>query len=65
MAAKKDIVEQLRRAILDSGETEYAIAKATGVSQSVLNRFVKDERGISLKTAARLCSYLRLSLASK
>jgi plasmid maintenance system antidote protein VapI len=58
----KSIAEQLRKAIADSGETEYAIAKGSGVSQSVVNRFVHGERGISLDTAARLCAYLKLSL---
>jgi plasmid maintenance system antidote protein VapI len=62
MATKKNIIDQLRRAMRDSGETEYAIAKATGVSQSVVNRFVSEERGISLATAAKLCSYLELEL---
>ena len=31
-------------------------------SQSVVNRFVHGERGISLETAAKLCSYLKLNL---
>ena len=59
----QSIVDQLRQAIADSGETEYAIAKGSGVSQSVVNRFVHCERGISLDTAARLCSYLELKLS--
>jgi plasmid maintenance system antidote protein VapI len=41
---------------------QYAIAQATGVSQSVLNRFINGERGISLETAAKLCQYLDLDL---
>jgi plasmid maintenance system antidote protein VapI len=32
------------------------------LSQSIVNRFVNGERGISLDTAARLCAYLGLSL---
>lgn len=58
------IVEQLRHAIANCGESEYAIAKATGISQSVLNRFVSGKRGISLETAATLCLYLNLRLHS-
>lgn len=58
----KSIVDQLRRAIKDSGQTEYAIAKESGVSQSIVNRFVSGERGISLETAAKLCAYLKLDL---
>ena len=49
------IVDQLRQAIADSRETEYMIAKMSGVSQSVVNRFVHGERGIGLETAAKLC----------
>ena len=55
------IVEQLRHAIKHSGETQYAIAKGADVSQSVLNRFVNGERGISLETAAKLCQHLGLA----
>ena len=62
---KKSIVEQLRQAIADSGQTEYAIAKGSGVSQSVVNRFVHGERGISLETASRLCAYLGLDLTHR
>ncbi len=62
---KRSIVEQLRQAIANSGQTEYAIAKGSGVSQSVVNRFVNGERGISLETAAKLCSYLDLDLVPR
>lgn len=58
----KSIVDQLQRAIRASGETEYAIAKGSGVSQSIINRFVSGERGISLETAAKLAAYLKLDL---
>lgn len=58
----KTIVDQLRKAIADSDETEYAIAKGSGVSQSVVNRFVHGERSISVETAAKLCAYLKLNL---
>lgn len=59
---KKTIVDQLRKAIVNSDETEYAIAKGSGVSQSVVNRFVHSERSISIDTAAKLCTYLKLDL---
>ncbi len=61
----RSIVEQLQQAIKRSGETQYAIAQATGISQSVLNRFINGERGISLETAAKLCQYLDLDLAPR
>jgi plasmid maintenance system antidote protein VapI len=62
MMPKKTIVDQLRKAIADSGETEYAIAKGSGVSQSVVNRFGHGQRSISIDTAAKLCAYLKLDL---
>lgn len=62
MPPKHNIIDELRRAIRDSGESEYAIGRATGVSQSILSRFVNGERGISLETAAKLASYLELEL---
>jgi transcriptional regulator with XRE-family HTH domain len=58
----KSIVDQLQRAIRASGQTEYAIAKGSGVSQSIINRFVSGERGISLETAAKIAAYLKLDL---
>src|SRR4051812_31931303 len=48
---KQNLVEQLRHAIQHCGETEYAIAKGSGVSQSVVNRFVNGERSIGTETA--------------
>lgn len=59
---KKTIADQLRRAIANCGETEYAVAKGAGVSQSVVNRFVQGQRSISIDTAAKLCLYLKLDL---
>jgi hypothetical protein len=34
-------------------------------SQSVVNRFVSGERGISLETASKLCEYLNVELVSR
>lgn len=65
VAKRSSIVEQLRKAMRDSGQTEYAIAKGSGVSQSVVNRFATGERGISLDTAAKLCDYLDLDLRTR
>jgi len=37
---KTDLAEQLREAILKSGRTSYAVAKSTGIAESVLARFL-------------------------
>jgi len=57
------LVDELREAIFHCGETEYRVAKESGVAQPILNRFLRGERGISLETAAKVCKYLRLHLA--
>ena len=63
MARKvSNIEEQLRQAVADSGQTIYAVAKGSGANYSVLLRFMAQERGISLRTAARLTAYLKLEL---
>ena len=63
MRSHPNIVDELREAILNSGQTEYRVAKESGVTQPIVNRFLRGERGISLETAAKLCKYLGLHLA--
>jgi hypothetical protein len=54
----------LRTALEKSGQTRYAISKATGIPQSVLSRFAKGQplRGENLDM---LCDYLELTLTTK
>ena len=54
-SSPRGLVDELREAILNCGQTEYRVAKESGVSQPVLNRFLRGERGISLETAAKFC----------
>lgn len=56
------ISTQLQEAILEAGESVYAVAKGSGVPQSVLSRFVNGERGLSLESVDRLADYLELEL---
>lgn len=60
--AAPTLAEAIREAIRSSGQTVYAVAKAAGVSQPVLHRFVAGERGLTLDTADKLCRYLGLRL---
>jgi plasmid maintenance system antidote protein VapI len=57
------IDEQLRRALAERPESARAIARACGVPQPMITRFLNGSRGLSLVTAARLCDYLGLELA--
>jgi transcriptional regulator with XRE-family HTH domain len=64
-AAKRTFADVIRRAVEDSGRTAYAIALESGVSQAVLSRFLRGERGINLDTAEKLCRALGLELRLK
>ena len=62
-SSSRGLVDELREAILNCGQTEYRVAKESGVAQPILNRFLHGERGVSLETAAKVCKYLGLHLA--
>jgi DNA-binding Xre family transcriptional regulator len=56
------IADQLRQAIKRARpQTRYAIAKAAGIDQSVLTRFMQGD-DIRLSTAGKLCKHLGLRL---
>ena len=50
---------------IDNGVSRYAISKATGVSESILLRWLSKERGISVETQDKLADYLGLELRPK
>jgi transcriptional regulator with XRE-family HTH domain len=54
--------DQLRQAIDGCGLTRYAIAKATGIAESTLSRFMSGERGLPMKTLDRLAECLGLEI---
>ena len=64
MARKRrvPVSEQLRQAILDSGESYCRIAHGCGVNDGQLSRFMRGERGLTTATLDRLCAYLGLEL---
>lgn len=62
MATTRLISDDLRRAIESSGLTRYRIAKDTGLSQSLLSRFVSGERGLSLEAIDKIGTLLGLRL---
>ncbi|MDA1052112.1 MAG: helix-turn-helix transcriptional regulator [Planctomycetota bacterium] len=57
--------ETLKRAIRDSDQSEYQIAKSSGVSQIVISRFLSGERDIRMATADRLAIALGLKLGAE
>ncbi len=57
--------ESLRKAVLTSKKSRYAVALGSGVDHAVLRRFMKGERDIKLTTAEHLAEFLELELAPK
>jgi plasmid maintenance system antidote protein VapI len=69
MSAEKPVREQegpvskgLREAISERKLTAYAAAKQAGVSVDAIQRFLKEERGLTLSTVDKLADALGLTL---
>jgi plasmid maintenance system antidote protein VapI len=60
-----DLAEQLRRAIAGCGLSLNQLARATGVHQAQLSRFLRVERSLTLPAASRLCAFLGLRLTGR
>jgi transcriptional regulator with XRE-family HTH domain len=54
--------EGLRRAIREGELTRYALSVRTGIDQATLSKFLKGERGLSLKAVDRLMDALGLEI---
>jgi len=52
----------IRRAILESGQTRYAIAFKCGVDQAVLSRFMAGKSSLSLATVDKLVDGLDIEV---
>lgn len=59
-----NMVEVLRKAAKDSGQTTYALAKGSGVDRAAVVRFLNGDRGLNLESAARLAEFLGMELRS-
>lgn len=58
----KKLTDQLRQIIENCGQSRYAIAKATGISEPTLCRVVSGDRFISPDALDTLGEYLGLEL---
>ena len=54
--------QQLKRTILDSGESFNSISRATRVAVPVISRFANGERSLKIETADRLAAHFGLEL---
>jgi transcriptional regulator with XRE-family HTH domain len=59
---QQTLSDALRRAIRNSGQTVYAIAQQTGVSRSMLGRFVAGKSDLTLGRAEPVARLLGLAL---
>lgn len=59
---QRTLTEMLKAAIEQSGLTYYRIAKAIGIDEANLGRFVRGELSVRLDKADRLAAYLGLRL---
>lgn len=62
MTQSKNVTDQLRQAIVDSGKTLGAIADESGVDRGRLSRFMRAERTLTLSAVDDLCRCLGLDL---
>jgi plasmid maintenance system antidote protein VapI len=60
--ARQSLEATLKQALSDTGKSVYALARASGVSQPVLHRFMAGQRTLTLPTADKLCAFLGLEL---
>jgi hypothetical protein len=65
MAAKRRVSDQLRQAIRDCGKTRYRISVETGISESILSRFLNRGAGLSLANIDLLCESIGAELELK
>jgi transcriptional regulator with XRE-family HTH domain len=54
--------DQVRAAILASGQSRYRIAKETGVAQSQFCRLMRGKRGLGIESLERVADYLGLEI---
>ncbi len=57
------IATELKRAIRESGHKHYSLGKMADVNTAVLDRFVADERGLTLESIEKLAVVLDLHLS--
>ena len=57
MATHKTMTDALKQAVQESGESLYAICKATGLNEDSLSRFMRGRQSLRLDLADRLAAH--------
>ena len=58
-------MNELRKAIIESGYTQNQLSELSGVHRAQINRFVNGERTLTLESAERIAEVLKLELKPK
>lgn len=61
---RSTLSDVIREAVTQDGRSLARLAQESGVSHTILSRFLRNERDITLGTAERLCRVLALELRS-
>ena len=57
-----EVLEQIRKAIEQSGTSRYAISKATGIDQGQLSKLMSGQCSISIEKLQKLLDFLGLEI---
>ena len=60
MGKRKTMTDEVRRAIEEAGITRYRICKDAEISEAAMSRFMRGQRGLTLRTLDRLAAVLDL-----
>jgi transcriptional regulator with XRE-family HTH domain len=60
--SKPGMVEQLRQAVRDSGQSLNQLCIASGLDRGGMSRFMRGQQGISGQAIEKLCEALRLQI---
>jgi len=61
----KNIIQSLKQAIEKSEHTQSKIGELSGINKGQISRFMRDERTLTLESAAKIAETLKLELTQK
>jgi transcriptional regulator with XRE-family HTH domain len=60
--SRTKLSDQIRRALELSHLTQHSVAKATGISEPLMSRFISGKNGLSMAYLDRLADYLQIDI---
>jgi len=60
----RKLSDQIRQAINECGVTRYRIAQETGINESLLSKFYRGQRGLSVGALDTLCEFLGVEIVA-